>query len=313
MGLSRRIPDPYQMAGYVADAALTANMVVVISNADGHVTAPAANQSSGIVGVTNNAIASGANGDVVYGGIVSCIANGAITRGHEVYVASALGDVADLANGPLGIPQIVGTAEESVSTTGDLVAVKLKGFARSGALSVIREVRCVADANVALTTALVAGQTIDGVTLVAGDRVLCANQTTAAASGVYIATAAGTASLAPDYATGSVKAGQVYEVSEGTKWSGSSWKILGVQIGAGGYITVGTTDPAFWPRMDFATIAVGTPNTALFIRAVHQPCSLNDTTAANAVKCVQAAGRKTGTATLTGTGTDSVDYGTFNW
>lgn len=177
-----------------------------------------------------------------------------------------------------------------------------------------RQVRCVARGNITLATGLVAGQTIDGVTLVAGDRVLLANQTSAGTSGVYIATAAGTGAMAPDYANGYVKAGMVFEVSEGTIGANQSWKITAAQASPGGYINVGTTDPIFMPRMDAGSTAIGTAVSTLFIAASGSPVALNDiTSSTTGTKAVLVAGRGNGSITLTGTGTDTVKFGIFNW
>ena len=48
------------------------------------------------------------------------------------------------------------------------------------------KVRCATTANITIATALNAGDSIDGVTLAAGDRVLVKNQTTASQNGIYI-------------------------------------------------------------------------------------------------------------------------------
>lgn len=54
-------------------------------------------------------------------------------------------------------------------------------------------------ANVDLATELEAGDSIDGYTLVAGDRVLVKDQTTQSENGIYIVPASGAASRAPDF------------------------------------------------------------------------------------------------------------------
>lgn len=59
--------------------------------------------------------------------------------------------------------------------------------------------RVATTANISLTTDLENGDTIDGVTLVTGDRVLVKNQTTTRQNGVYVAVASGAASRAADY------------------------------------------------------------------------------------------------------------------
>lgn len=78
-------------------------------------------------------------------------------------------------------------------------------------------VRCGSTGNVALTTGLVNGQVIDGVTLVTGDRVLLKDQTTGLQNGIYIAVASGTGVRAVDAdASSEVTAGMAVTIAEGT-------------------------------------------------------------------------------------------------
>ena len=90
--------------------------------------------------------------------------------------------------------------------------------ARSG-LDVKQSVRLASVAPVAIATALEAGDVIDGVTLVAGDRVLLKDQSTASENGIYVAVAsgAGAAPRATDADTSAeVTTGMFTFVSEGT-------------------------------------------------------------------------------------------------
>jgi hypothetical protein len=65
-------------------------------------------------------------------------------------------------------------------------------------------------------------QTIDGVSLVAGDRVLVKNQTSAAANGIYVV-AAGAWPRATDLDTGAEAIGATAFVSEGLSQGNSTW------------------------------------------------------------------------------------------
>lgn len=120
-------------------------------------------------------------------------------------------------------------------------------------------VRGVVTADVAdLAAFTVAGN--DGLTYAAGERVLLANQTTVAQIGIYVvgSVASGVAALtrAGDMPTGaSYIPGSVIEVSEGTVWRGSSWKVM-----ATGTKIVGTHDPLFYPRRwsKIVTLSSGT-------------------------------------------------------
>jgi hypothetical protein len=71
-------------------------------------------------------------------------------------------------------------------------------------------------ANVVIASELENGDTIDGVTLVTGDRVLLKNQSTASQNGLYIVVASGAASRDPEFDTITELAGQLILVSEGS-------------------------------------------------------------------------------------------------
>ena len=117
-----------------------------------------------------------------------------------------------------------------------------------------RSVRGIAVGNINLAAAnilLVAGGLAnDGITSwVAGNRVLCALQTTTAQNGPYVISNVN-ANIAvlvrpPDWATGEVvPAGQVFECSEGTLYANTSWKVL-----QSGNVTVDTTNvTTLYPR-----------------------------------------------------------------
>lgn len=104
-----------------------------------------------------------------------------------------------------------------------------------------QHVRAMADANIVLSGT----QTIDSVALIAGDRVLVQNQTTASDNGIYVV-AAGAWARSSDASTPSeLVAASVY-VDEGTVYKGTAW----VQT-APSPITIGTTAITF---VKFASI-----------------------------------------------------------
>ena len=70
--------------------------------------------------------------------------------------------------------------------------------------------------NIDLTADLQNGDTLDGVTLVTGDRVLVKDQTDATANGLYIVVASGTASRDPEHDTIAELSGQMIVVNQGT-------------------------------------------------------------------------------------------------
>jgi hypothetical protein len=75
---------------------------------------------------------------------------------------------------------------------------------------------CASTANVVISSALEAGDVIDGVTLVAGDRVLLKDQSTATENGLYIAVASGAASRDPEHDTIAELSGGMVITNQGT-------------------------------------------------------------------------------------------------
>ena len=71
-------------------------------------------------------------------------------------------------------------------------------------------------ANIDLTADLQNGDTLDGVTLVTGDRVLVKDQTDATANGLYIVVASGTASRDPEHDTIAELSGGMVVINQGT-------------------------------------------------------------------------------------------------
>jgi len=79
-------------------------------------------------------------------------------------------------------------------------------------------------ANIDLSTALEAGDTIDGITLSAGDRVLVNGQTSGAQNGIYVVQASGAAVRAADFDTAlEIASGDFIFVSSGTTYGSTGW------------------------------------------------------------------------------------------
>jgi len=129
-----------------------------------------------------------------------------------------------------------------VATPTDSGHIATKGYvdsARQG-LDVKASVRAATTAAINLATDLEAGDVIDGVTLVAGDRVLVKDQVTASENGIYVAVSSGAASRSTD-ANGTVDTGELTSgtftfVEEGTVNFDS-----GFVVSTNGTITVGAT------------------------------------------------------------------------
>lgn len=140
-------------------------------------------------------------------------------------------------------------------------------------------VRAATTANITLSGA----QTIDGVSVIAGDRVLVKNQSTGSANGIYVA-AAGAWARASDMDTAAEFLGAAVFVSEGTTNGNSSWvmttdgpitvgstALVWTQFGAGASYTAGSgisisggviaVDPAVTARKYSAAIGDGSSTT----------------------------------------------------
>lgn len=133
-----------------------------------------------------------------------------------------------------------GTGATDAATVGQVTAMK------SG-MDWKDSVRVATTTNGTLATAYANGQTVDGVTLATGDRILLKNQTTGADNGIYVVAASGAPARAADADTSvEVTPGLVASVEEGTANLDTVWILT-----TNGPITLGTT------ALTFAKIPVG--------------------------------------------------------
>lgn len=99
------------------------------------------------------------------------------------------------------------------------------------------KVRVATTANGTLATAFANGQTVDGVTLVTGDRILLKNQTSGVENGVYVVKASGAPDRAADWATGTDVVTYAARAYEGTANAKTAWAVYAEPA------IVGTNDP----------------------------------------------------------------------
>ena len=135
-----------------------------------------------------------------------------------------------------------GNFKAATPTQADHVATK--GYvdaARSG-LDVKQSVRAATTGPLTIATDLEAGDTLDTtVTLVAGDRVLVKDQSTASENGIYVVQSSGAAVRATDFdSSDEVTPGAFTFVEEGTENGDSGWVVI-----TDGAITVGSSDIEF--------------------------------------------------------------------
>lgn len=144
----------------------------------------------------------------------------------------------------------------SVATPTDAGHAATKGYvdaARSG-LDVKASVRVATTEAITLSSGLENGDTIDGVTLATGNRVLVKNQDTASENGIYVVAASGAPSRADDAnISAEVTAGMFTFVEEGTINADTGWVLT-----TNDTITLGTTSLSFAQFSGAGSITAGT-------------------------------------------------------
>jgi hypothetical protein len=151
-------------------------------------------------------------------------------------------------------------------------------------LSWKKAVRAATTANGALATSYENGDTIDGVTLATGDRILIKNQSTASENGIYVVAASGAPSRATDADTGAEMVNATVYVSEGSTLADTQWTCT-----TNAAITLGSTNLAF------AQLSSGTGGTITSLTG--------DVTASGSGAVVATVANINYSATVTATGT----------
>ena len=131
-------------------------------------------------------------------------------------------------------------------------------------LSVKDSVRAATTANITIATALNNGDTLDGVTLATGDRILVKNQSTGSENGIYVVAASPARAVDMD-ASSEIAGGVFTFTEEGTVNSDSGWVLT-----TDGAITLDTTSLSFTQFSGAGQITAGTglTKTANTINAV---------------------------------------------
>lgn len=118
------------------------------------------------------------------------------------------------------------------------------------------EVRVVATTNGTLATAYANGQTVDGVVLVTGNRILLAGQTAGAENGIYTVNASGAPTRATDADTTAELRSAIVPVAEGTTYKDTWWQLITDNV------TVGTTAQV-WQKVQFGIVYTGSNGVVL--------------------------------------------------
>jgi hypothetical protein len=163
-------------------------------------------------------------------------ASGAISRRG---ILSAMGGAAAIGLAGAGVSSVVDESPAGASTS--------PGWHDS--------VRVATTAGGTLATSFAAGQTIDGVTLATGDRILIKNQGAAADNGIHTVNSSGAPTRAADFNTSSEIVGAGVIVEDGTINSDTLWICITNQT-----VTVGTTALLFEQSTEPLAIEVAASN-----------------------------------------------------
>ncbi len=182
-------------------------------------------------------------------------ANGLISGTTAVLLA----DISTLISGtyaPIANPTFTGTVTLAADPVSALQAATKQYVDAYAAGQRIKDaVRVASTANVVIASALENGDTIDGVVLATGNRVLLKDQSTGAENGVYVVVASGAASRATDFdsASGEVMGGSTFWVNEGTANADTGWTLT-----TNDPIVVGTTALTFTQSSGLGQVTAGT-------------------------------------------------------
>ncbi|RVD39057.1 DUF2793 domain-containing protein [Mesorhizobium sp. M4A.F.Ca.ET.020.02.1.1] len=172
------------------------------------------------------------------GGLGDVTGPGSSTSGHVATFSGTTGKV--IQDSGVAISTDATLAGNSNGNLPTEQAVKGYVDGKVAGLSWKQAVRVATTANGTLSTAYENGDTIDGVTLVTGDRILIKNQSSGAENGIYTVNASGAPTRATDADAGAELVNATCYVSEGTANADTQWT-----CSTNAPITVGSTSLAF--------------------------------------------------------------------
>ena len=222
-------------SGKIADSSVTATELGYLSG----VTSAIQTQINGLQGssavLSDIAGLSTADGNIIVGDGSTFVAESGATARTSLGLGSiatqAASNVAITGGSVTGLGSPTGGSDATTKTYVDNLVAGLK-------TRIITRVSTTA--NIDLTADLQNGDTLDGITLVTGNKVLVKDQSTATQNGIYNVVASGTATRDPDYDTVDELAGQLVIVQEGTVGAD---RIFLCTTDSGG--SIGSTDISF--------------------------------------------------------------------
>jgi len=233
----------------IDDATLTTKGVASFSNSDFDVTSGAVSIKTG--GVDNGQLANASTtlgstaltlgaSTTVLAGLTSLSVDAITVDGLEISTTTTNGDLSLNPNGS-GVVNVNNSRISNITDPTQAQDAATKGYvdAVKQALDIKDSVRVATTGNITLSSDLNSGDTIDGVTLADGDRVLVKNQTTASENGIYVA-GFSPARSADANASADVTAGMFCFVEEGSTNADNGYVLT-----TNDSITLGTTALTF--------------------------------------------------------------------
>jgi hypothetical protein len=187
-------------------------------------------------------------GNAVGNGLDYDDGTGAISVDPSEFALSAVG-------APTGDVSMATYKITGLGTPTDATDAATKGYVDNAVVGIDwkASVRAATTANLDISSDLENGDTVDGVTLATGDRVLVKNQSTGSQNGIYIVAASGAASRSTDCDTGAeLTASFAVFVEEGTTNADSGYTLTN-----DGAVTVGTTALTFTQFTGLGQVTAG--------------------------------------------------------
>lgn len=172
-------------------------------------------QSSGAKKIFKDASTQVGNGDIPAGAILNLMYHESLDGGSGGYMIIGL---------PALAAAVWGSITGTITDQSDLVSyVSAQILAAVQGLKWKDSVKVATTANGTLATAYENGDTVDGVTLVTGDRILIKNQSTQSENGIYIVNASGAPTRAGDANVAAELEGATVTVQQGTSNANTTW------------------------------------------------------------------------------------------
>lgn len=158
------------------------------------------------------------------------VANVAAGGVSATTVQAAINEL-DTEKAPIASPTLTGTPAAPTPSSGDSTTkIATTAFVQneiSGQLAGLKwktAVKVATTTNGTLATGYENGDTVDGVALATGDRILIKNQTTQTENGIYVVNASGAPTRSTDADTGTELQSAVVSVDQGTTNADTSWR-----------------------------------------------------------------------------------------